>query len=209
MTRRSPMTEADKAEVWRRRALGEPVPTIARHMGRDRDTVWRVMKATGGIPPRTPQRSRRELRVGEREELSRGLARGESCRAMARRLGRAHTTLSREVGRNGGREKYRAAEADVAAVDRRRRPKPGKLAHSSALRAEVEAKLQLNWSPKQISAWLKREYSDSPQMQISPETIYVSLYVQCRGSLRTELTKHLRTPRSYRRDQNAPRPHPA
>ncbi len=202
MTTRSPMTEADKAEVWTRRARGEPVQMIARHMGRDRGTVWKVVTATGGIPPRTPQRSRRELTAGEREELSRGLAMGESCRAMARQLGRAPSTLSREVHRNGGRRSYRAAEADVAAVRRRRRPKPGKIALSSALRAEVEARLQLHWSPKQISAWLKREYSDSPQMQISHETIYVSLYVQGRGSLRAELTKHLRTRRTYRRAKN-------
>src|SRR5256712_6810781 len=202
MTTRSHMTEADKAEVWMRRARGEPVQMIARHMGRDRGTVWKVVTATGGIPPRTPQRSCRELTVGEREELSRGLAMGESCRAMARRLGRAPSTVSREVHRNGGRQSYRAAEADVAAVRRRRRPKPGKLALSSALRAEVEARLQLHWSPKQISAWLKREYSDSPQMQISPETIYVSLYVQGRGSLRAELSKHLRTRRTYRRAKN-------
>jgi len=121
---------------------------------------------------------------------------------MAGRLGRAHTTLSREVGRNGGRQSYRAAEADVAAVGRRRRPKPGKLTDLSALRAEVEAKLELDWSPKQISAWLKREYSESPQMQISPETIYISLYVQGRGSLRAELTKHLRTRRTFRRAKN-------
>jgi len=121
---------------------------------------------------------------------------------MAGRLGRAHTTLSREVNRNGGRQSYRAAEADGAAVNRRRRPKPGKLAHSSALRTEVEAKLELDWSPKQISSWLKREYSDSPQMQISPETIYVALYVQGRGALRTELTKHLRTRRTFRRAKN-------
>src|SRR5437879_9567382 len=127
---------------------------------------------------------------------------GESCRAMARRLGRAPSTVSREVHRNGGRQSYRAAAADGAAVGRRRRPKPGKLTLSSALRAEVEAGLQLDWSPKQISAWLKREYSDNPQMQISHETIYVSLYVQGRGSLRAELTKHLRTRRTYRRAKN-------
>src|SRR5256884_4577786 len=202
MSTRAHMTETDKAEVWRRRARGEPVPMIARHMGRDRGTVWKVVTATGGIPPRTPQRSRRELRVGEREELSRGLAMGESSRAMAWRLGRAASTVSREVHRNGGRQSYRAAEADVAAARRRRRPKPGKLALSSALRAEVEAGLQLDWSPKQISEWLKREYSDNPQMQISHETIYVSLYVQGRGSLRAELTKHLRTRRTYRRAKN-------
>ena len=121
---------------------------------------------------------------------------------MARRLGRAASTVSREVHRNGGRQSYRAAAADGAVVGRRRRPKPGKLALSSALRAEVEAGLQLDWSPKQISAWLKREYSDNPQMQISHETIYVSLYVQGRGWLRAELTKHLRTGRTYRRAKN-------
>ena len=202
MNRRLPVTEADKAEVWRRRAQGEPVPLIARQMGRGRGTVWNVVKATGGIPPRRPQRSRRELTAGEREELSRGLARGESCRAIASRLGRVHSTLSREVHRNGGRQSYRAADAEAAAVRRRRRPKPGKLAGSPALRAEVEALLQLDWSPQQISAWLKREYSERPQMQISPETIYVSLYVQGRGSLRAELTKHLRTRRTYRRAKN-------
>jgi len=196
------MTQAERAEVWTRRARGEPVPMIARHMGRDRRVVWKVVTATGGIPPRTPQRSCRELTVGEREELSRGLAMGESCRAMARRLGRAPSTLSREVHRNGGRQSYRAAQADVAAVRRRRRPKPGKLTLSSALRVEVEARLQLDWSPKQISAWLKREYSDSPQMQISHETIYVSLYIQGRGSLRAELAKHLRTRRTYRQAKN-------
>ena len=202
MTTRMPMTEADKAEVWTRRARGEPVPMIARHMGRDRGTVWKVVTATGGIPPRAPHRSRRELTLGEREELSRGLAMGESCRALARRLGRAASTVSREVHRNRGRQSYRAADADGAAVRRRRRPKAGKLALSAQLRAEVEARLQLRWSPKQISAWLKREYSESPQMQISHETIYVSLYVQGRGSLRAELTKHLRSRRTYRRAKN-------
>ena len=202
MTRRAHLTESDRTEVWRRRARGEPIPMIARHVGHSRETVRRVLMATGGIAPKTPQRSRRELTAGEREELSRGLARAESCRAVARRLGRAPSTVSREVNRNGGRQSYRAAEADLAAVGRRRRPKRGKLALSSALRAEVVARLQLDWSPKQISAWLKREYSDDPQMQISHETIYVSLYVQGRGSLRTELTKHLRRRRTYRRAKN-------
>ena len=202
MTTRRHLTEADRAEVWRRRAEGEPIPVIARQMGRARETVWKVVVATGGIPPKAPQRSRRELTVGEREELSRGLALGESCRALARRLGRVPSTVSREVRRNGGRRSYRAAAADVAAVRRRRRPKPGKLALYPVLCAEVEARLQLLWSPKQISAWLKREYSDNPKMQISHETIYISLYVQGRGSLRAELAKHLRTQRTYRRAKN-------
>src|SRR5207253_8772947 len=97
MSTRAHMTETDKAEVWTRRARGEPVPMIARHMGRDRGTVWKVVTASGGIPPRTPQRSRREVRAGEREELTRGLATGESCRALARRPGRAAATGLRGV----------------------------------------------------------------------------------------------------------------
>jgi IS30 family transposase len=144
--------------------------------------------------------------VEEREELSRGLAIGDSCRALAARLGRAPSSISREVGRNGGREGYRATEADVAAVYRRRRPKLSKLALSATLRAEVEAGLKQLWSPKQISARLKREHPDNPQMQISHETIYISLYVQGRGTLRKELTKHLRTQRTYRRAKNEMRP---
>src|ERR1051325_6822887 len=131
MTRKSAMTEADKAEVWRRRARGEPDPTSALHLGHDRAKVRRVVEAPGGIPPPAPQRSGRDLGVEEREGLSRGLARGESCRAMAHRLGRAHSTLSREVHRNGGRQSYRATEADVAAGGRRRRPQSGKLTRSA------------------------------------------------------------------------------
>ena len=196
------VTEAERAEVWTRRARGEPVWMIARQMGRSRRTVRDLVGATGGLPPRTPQRSLRELTVSEREELSRGLAMGDSCRMVARRLGRAASTVSREVRRNGGRESYRAADADVAAVQRRRRPKLSKLALSLELRAAVESRLELLWSPRQISAWLKREYSDRPQMQISHETIYVSLYVQGRGALRKELTKFLRTQRTYRRAKN-------
>jgi IS30 family transposase len=206
MPRGSYLSAAEKAEIWMRRGRGEPAWMIARHMGRSRRAVREQLTSTGGIPPYQPRRSRRELTVREREELSRGLAVGESCRALAARLGRASSSVSREVRRNGGRERYRAAEADEAAVLRRRRPKPSKLALSPGLRAEVEAGLRLMWSPKQISAWLKREYSDNPLMQISHETIYVSLYVQGRGTLRKELTKHLRTHRSYRRAKNEIRP---
>src|SRR2546429_10029761 len=123
MSRRYPVTEADKAEVWTRRARGEPVAMIARHMGRDRGTVWKVVTATGGIPPRTQQRSRRELTVGEREELSRGLAMGESSRAMAWRLGREGSTVARGEPGDRGRQSNHTAEADEAAVRRRRRAK--------------------------------------------------------------------------------------
>jgi len=206
MSREFRLTGAEKAEVWTRRAAGEPVWVIARHMGRSREAVHAQVVAAGGVRPRTPQRSRRELTAAEREELSRGLAVGDSCRALAQRMGRAPSSVSREVARNGGRKRYRAAEADLAAIRRRRRPKPTKLALSPRLRAEVEARLKLLWSPRQISAWLKREHSDNPQMQISPETIYISLYVQGRGTLRKELAQHLRTHRTYRRAKNEMRP---
>ena len=196
------LSVAEKAEIWSRRARGEPVWMIARHMGRSRRAVRDHVTVTGGLPPYVPHRSRRELTLLEREELSRGLALGASCRALAKKLGRAASSVSREVHRNGGRERYRAAEADAATANRRRRPKPSKLTLSPQLRAEVEAGLKLLWSPKQISAWLKQEHSDNPQMQISSETIYISLYVQGRGGLRKELTQHLRRQRTYRRAKN-------
>ena len=202
MGRGLPLTVAEKAEIWIRRGRGEPVWMIARHMGRSRWAVRDQVTSTGGVPPHKPERSRRELTMGEREELSRGLAVGKSCRAMAANMGRAPSSVSREVRRNGGRECYRAAQADEAAVQRRRRPKLSKLALSGQLRAEVEAGLKLLFSPKRISAWLKRQHSDDPLMQISHETIYISLYVQGRGTLRKELTKLLRTHRSYRRAKN-------
>ena len=202
MPRGGLLTAAEKAEIWRRRRAGEPVWMIARQMSRDRTTVRDVVVATGGVPPREPRRSDRELTRLEREELSRGLAVGESCRALAARIGRAASSVSREVRRNGGRADYRAADAELAAIQRRRRPKPSKLAVCPQLREEVESKLQLLWSPKQISAWLKLEHAGNPLMQISHETIYISLYVQGRGTLRKELAQHLRTHRTYRRAKN-------
>lgn len=200
------LTSAEKTEIWRRRAGGEPLWMIARHMGRSRRAVRMHVAATGGVPPRMPRRSRRELTELEREEVSRGLAAGASCRAIAAKIGRAPSSVSREVHRNGGREGYRAADAEQAAVKRRRRPKVSKLALSPRLRLEVEQKLKLLWSPQQISAWLKQEHAGDPVMQISHETIYISLYVQGRGLLRKELTKHLRTQRTYRRARNEMRP---
>jgi transposase, IS30 family len=206
MARGPLLTTAELEEIWRRRADGEPAWLIARHMGRSRRAVRDWVMLTGGIPPRKPRRPRSALTAVEREEISRGMALGGSCAAVAKRLGRARSSISREVGRNGGREHYRAADAESAAVGRRRRPKPSKLSSSPALRREVESRLKLFWSPTQISAWLKREYPDQAEMQVSPETIYVSLYVQGRGGLRKELTRYLRTRRPYRRAKNELRP---
>jgi transposase, IS30 family len=192
------VTEVEKVEIWDRRRSGESMSAIARHLGRGLETIRRYVLVTGGVRPRPRTRSRCELTVGEREEISRGLAAESSCHAIARRIQRAPSSVSREVARNGGRVGYRAAEAEQATLRRGRRPKTSKLAHSPRLRAEVEARLKLDWSPQQISAFLKVEYAQDPQMQISHETIYLSLFVQSRGALRKELARHLRTRRLVR-----------
>jgi IS30 family transposase len=135
----------------------------------------------------------------EREEISRGVAAGDSLRMVATRLGRAPSTISRELARNGGRHRYRAHHADRAALRRARRPKPSKLAEHRKLRTVVEEKLAEWWSPQQVVLWLKRTYPDDQEMQVSHETIYLSLFVQGKGALRRELTECLRTGRAYRR----------
>jgi IS30 family transposase len=136
--------------------------------------------------------------MAEREEISRGVAVGEPCRQIAARLGRAPSTVSRELARNGGRHHYRAQAADAAAFRRAQRPKPAKLVVEPRLRAVVEAKLALRWSPQQIAGWLPLAYPQDPVMRVSHETIYLSLFVQGRGALRRELQRCLRTGRAMR-----------
>jgi IS30 family transposase len=136
--------------------------------------------------------------MAEREEISRGVAAGESCRQIAARLERAPSTVSRELARNGGRHRYRAQAADAAAFGRAQRPKPAKLVLQPRLRAVVEAKLALRWSPQQIAGWLPLAYPQDPVMRVSHETIYLSLFVQSRGALRRELQRCLRTGRAMR-----------
>jgi len=156
---------------------------------------------TGGVRPAPRQRAACGLSIAEREEISRGLARGDTCRKIAVDIRRCHTTISREIARNGGREHYRAGRADAATWARARRPKPSKLAGNAVLRAIVEEKLELCWSPQQIAGWLGRAYPDDEAMRISHETIYLSLFVQTRGALRRELTAHLRSGHVTRRPQ--------
>jgi len=192
------VTEAEKAEIWELRGRGESISTIARQLDRGLETIRRYLLLTGGVRPRLRTRSRRELNVEEREEISRGLAAQHSCRAIAKRICRAASSVSREVARNQGRGGYRASAAEQAALQRHRRPKASKLTLNPELRAEVEAGLSRRWSPQQISAFLKLEYAHDPEMQVSHETIYVSLFVQSRGALRKELSRHLRTRRTAR-----------
>ena len=146
-----------------------------------------------------PVRSPLRLSLREREEISRGLAAGESRRSIARRLGRSPSTIVREVARNGDARRYRACTADRAALARARRPKVAKLAACLRLRAVVESKLEVRWSPQQISGWLVEEFPNDPEMRVSHETIYLSLFVQARGALRKELTRFLRSKHTTRR----------
>jgi transposase, IS30 family len=162
-------------------------------------TVQRLLSSVGGIGPRERPRSVLRLSLAEREEISIGLQTEQSIGVIAGRLGRSASTISREVVRNGGAHRYRAAAADAAADRRARRPKVAKLAHRSRLRDQVEGMLALRWSPQQISARLIIEFPGDPSMRVSHETIYQSLFVQSRGALRKELTACLRSGRTRRR----------
>src|SRR5439155_22175271 len=139
------------------------------------------------------------LSLVEREEISRGIAAGQSATAIASRLGRAASTVSREIKANGGRGRYRACEGETSARRRARRPRPAKLAACPRLRRVVEAKLAVRWSPQQIADWLATEFADDPEMRVSQETIHMSLFVQGRGALRQELFRCLRQGRATRR----------
>ena len=190
--RRARMGAGEEAEVWKRWKRGESCVAIGRALDRDQGAVYTVVARRGGIAPPPRTRSRLALRVSEREEISRGLARGESLRQISRRLDRAASTVSREVRRHGGRRAYRAAAADVRAWTRARRPKPCRLAGSPALRWLVATKLARKWSPQQIAGWLTDTFPDAPELHVSHETIYRSLFVQSRGVLKRELITYLR-----------------
>ena len=163
------------------------------------------MKADGGIVPAARTRSARTLSLVEREEISRGLAHGGSMRRIAARLGRAPSTVSREIARHGGRTRYRAVHADDRAWRDAKRSKPCLLATNLRLQALVAEKLREDWSPEQISGWLVDTYPDDDTLRVSTETIYRSLFIQARGALKKELVAHLRRVRTMRSSRNASR----
>jgi IS30 family transposase len=195
-------TEADKALMWERWRRGESLNAIGRLFDRHHTTVRGMLARTGGIQPPPRRRSRLALTLAEREEISRGLMAGRSVRTIASLLGRAVSTVSREIGRNGGRAAYRASTADEAAWDRALRPKRCKLALHPALARLVAQKLQLEWSPYQVAGWLKRTYPDDESCRVSHETIYRTLFIQARGALKKELLQHLRRTRGMRRSRH-------
>jgi IS30 family transposase len=180
---------AERAPAWR----------MHQEINRSRWAIRRAVNALKRPPKPVPKRSPSRLSLLEREEISRGVAARESLRSIAVRLGRAPSTVSREIAGNGGRRAYRAARADAIAVRRMRRPKPSKLAVNVELRRVVEAKLEKRWSPEQIAGWLVEEFPLDPEMRVSHETIYLSLFVQSKGALRKELARYLRSGRVNRR----------
>jgi IS30 family transposase len=195
-------TDSQKALMWERWRKGESLQKIAELFDRDHSSVQRILAETGGICPPKRCRSRLALTLTEREEISRAVVAGQSVRSIAAKLGRAPSTISREINRNGGVDGYRAIRADQRAWDRARRPKPCKLGMNRKLAGIVAGKLQLQWSPEQIAGWLKQAYTGDEDYHVSHDTIYRSLYIQARGALKKELLEHLRRTRAMRRSRH-------
>lgn len=193
---------SQRALIWERWQKGETLHQIARLFDRYHSSIRGVVAETGGIRPAERRRSRLALTLTEREEISRAVVAGQSMRSIAGSLGRAASTISRELRRNGGSGSYRASGADQAAWDRARRPKGCKLVQKPALARIVASKLRRNWSPQQTAGWLKRTYPDDETYQVSHETIYRSLFIQARGALKQELLQHLRRTRGTRRSRH-------
>ena len=201
--KRSRLSPTEKTEIWKQWKSGQTLHAIGRVFGRPHPTIRKLLLPRGGIAPAPRRRSRLALTLAEREDISRGIASGSSIREIARHLDRAASTVGREVNRHGGRPTYRAHEADDQAWESALRPKTCLLAMHRRLREVVASKLILEWSPEQISGWLKTEYPEDERMRVSHETIYRSLFIQARGVLKKELMGHLRTKRRMRRSKHS------
>jgi IS30 family transposase len=201
--RRVKLSAAQRADMWNRWKAGQSLHEIGRAFGKDHVSIQFMLSQHGGIAPVARRRSLLTLTLAERENISRGIACGSSIREIAKGLQRAVSTVSREVARHGGRPLYRASEADHQAWESALRPKACLLAMHKKLRKIVASKLILDWSPEQISGWLKIQYPEDESMRVSHETIYRSLFIQARGVLKKELIQHLRFKRRIRRSRQA------
>lgn len=197
------LSASQKRELWQMWKAGWSISEIGRALERRPGSIFGTLALRGGILPAQRCRSERALRMEERELISRGIAAGDSIRTMARLLNRPASTVSREIARNGGSKRYRALQAEERALKQGLRPKACLLATHGRLRRQVANKLQLQWSPEQISGWLRLTYPLEAAMQISHETIYRSLFIQARGVLKKELMQHLRTNRVMRRGKQS------
>ena len=201
--RRWKLSAAQRAEMWNLWKAGQSLHSIGRTLGKSHVVIQFLLARHGGIAPPVRRRSRIALTLQEREDISRGIACGQSLRTLAQHLQRAVSTVSREVARHGGRAQYRASEADQQAWESALRPKPCLLALHSKLCRIVASKLIEDWSPEQISGWLKQQYPQDETLRVSHETIYRSLFIQARGALKKELIQHLRSKRRIRRSRHA------
>jgi transposase, IS30 family len=198
----APVPPGVREVFWQARQDGRPVCDAARAAGVSENSAWLWIRQRGGVRPRRPVLpSGRFLCLAEREEIAAGAAAGLGTREIARRLGRAPSTVSRELSRNRARGGYRAVAADRRAAARRARPKPARLAVPGALRDYVQDGLDQEWSPGQICARLVRDHPGAPEMRVCHETIYQSIYIQGRGALRRDLAVSLRTGRAVRRPE--------
>src|SRR5580765_2414093 len=197
------LSAEQKIDVWRRWKAGQTWHEIGRAFGKEHPSIRCLVSRHGGIVPAVRRRALLALTQREREEISRGLASGSSLREVARCLQRPVSTVSREVARHGGRPAYRASQADGEAWQSTLRPKRCLLSSNLKLRNIVASKLMLDWSPRQISGWLKTQYPDDESLRVSHETIYRSLFIQARGALKKELLEHLRSKRRIRRSQHS------
>jgi len=201
--KQSRLSPVQRTDIWRRWKAGQSLHEIGRALGKPHSSIRCLLLPRGGIPPAARRRCRLALTLGERENISRGIASGTSIREIARHLDRAASTVSREITRHGGRPAYRAYEADNQAWESALRPKRCLLALHQRLREVVASKLILDWSPEQVSGWLKMQYPEDPSLRVSHETIYRSLFIQARGVLKKELLDHLRSKRRMRRSRHA------
>lgn len=195
-------TATQKALMWERWKDGWTLQQIGKLFDRGHTSIQTILAKSGGIRPPERRRCATALTLAEREEISRALMAGQSMRSIAARLGRAPSTISREIGRNGGQDVYRATLAEQAAWERALRPKLCKLAKNRALAGIVADMLRMLWSPEQIAGWLQHTYPNDQSLHVSHETIYRSLFIQARGALKKELLEHLRRTRGMRRSRS-------
>jgi Helix-turn-helix domain len=174
-------SDSQKALIWERWSAGWTLHEIEKLLDRGHSSIHRIIAESGGIRPPDRSRSRRAPTLAEREEISLGLSVGQSMRSIAKRLGRSPSTISREIGRNGDQDGYRATLADQAAWERALRPKLCKLAKNRALAGIVADMLRRLWSPEQIAGWLQHTYPNDQNLHESHETIYRSLFIQAQA----------------------------
>jgi len=194
-------TPEQKAIIWDRYKQGDSLHEIARMFDRYHSFIMPTIYQTGGFRPPVRKRHRLSLSLDEREEISRGLAEKCSIREIAKKISRAPSTVSREIRRHGGLTNYRAAKADKKAWDNALRPKACKLSQNPTLCKIIAEKMHRGWSPEQIAGWLKRNYPDAQEMNVSHETIYKTLFIQTRGALKKELQQYLRSRRTVRKSR--------